>query len=91
MDGISWTWHEAGQLKANRKGHSIISVGNKFLVVGGRCQSRCGSGDDRDNLNTEACFINDDRLVVCNSLESKLKLYVYYPILFLVSDDYGNC
>ena len=35
LNSLSWTWSLAGKLQKARRAHSVIVVGNKFLVVGG--------------------------------------------------------
>ena len=75
----SWTWSNVGRINQARNGHAVTLVNETFMVVGGF-----------GNYKNEACVLNNDQLN-CTQLSSSLFFYAYYPILFSVADNYGNC
>ena len=75
----SWTWSNIGRIKSARDGHAVISIGEKFMVVGGF-----------GRYNNEACVLKNGRFS-CKVLSSSLYYYAFYPILFSVADTYGSC
>ena len=79
LSGTSWTWSKVGQLNSPREGHGVISVGNIFTVVGGM-----------GTQNNEACVLENEQ-VTCTELSSSLTDYFYWPSLYLVNDNNGNC
>ena len=79
LDAATWSWSRAGQLNYVRQGHGAIRVNSKLVVVGGSSFKQ-----------TEFCdLVNED--FTCFSQESTFKSYDFYPLLFAVADDYGNC
>ena len=52
LNSSSWTWSWAGKLQNNRYAHSVIVVGNQFLVVGGYIS----------NTNRLSTFVNTEGL-----------------------------
>ena len=79
LDSASWTWSLAGELNVGRVGHSVIKVGNRFMVVGG--------WHDTEN---ESCILANG-IFSCELHGSSLKQYFAYPILILVEEEYENC
>ena len=81
LDSATWSWSRAGQLNTARGGHGAIWVNSKLVVVGGW-----------NTKQTEFCVWGNEEFT-CTSKESTLTLknYSYYPLLFAVTDDYGNC
>ena len=63
-----------------RDGHSVISVENRVMVVGG----------DGKTYNTESCVLKGDKMT-CDDQESKLFDYSHIPHLFVVGHDYKDC
>ena len=59
-------------MKSARHGHSVISVGNSFMVVGGIGQT-----------SIEECVGGET--VNCQNTDITLKNYEYYPALFTVN------
>ena len=81
LDTATWSWSRAGQLKTARVSHVAIWVNSKLVVVGGV--------DSKYSLRTEYCDLVNDEFI-CTEQESALVDYSY-PLLFAVTDDYGNC
>ena len=75
----SWTWSNVGQMNSARYGHAVTLVNGTFMVVGGL-----------GNIKNEACLLNNDDFN-CTELSSSLNSYVFYPILFSVTDNYAIC
>ena len=78
LSGTSWTWSNAGQLSSPRSNHGVISVGNTFMVVGGRSTEK-----------NEACTLENGE-ITCTQLSTSLSGYLD-PILFHVDENYRNC
>ena len=77
----TWAWSKAGRLNTARLGHGAIWVNSKLVVVG---------GEDKYLLRTEYCdLVNDE--YICTDQDSSLPDYSSFPLLFAVTDDYGNC
>ena len=76
FDPIQNTWTKLGDLKVARKGHDVIQVDNKFIVVGGNRES----GDPP----TESCKLNG-QLVTCDTREPTLSNFAYWPELLIVT------
>ena len=74
-----WTWSNVGQINTARSGHEVISVGEKFMVIGGYGYNK-----------NEACLLNNGQFY-CADLSSSLEKYLDRPILFSVADNYGQC
>ena len=66
-------------MKTTREAHQVILVGDRFMIIGGM-----------GTKNNEACFLNNGQFN-CTEFSSSLKNYAYYPILYLVNDNYKNC
>ena len=75
----SWKWSDAGKMKSARSGHAVILVEGKIMVFGGF-----------DYKKNEACIQNNGKFI-CEYLSSSLNNYVFYPILFSVTDNYAIC
>ena len=80
LDSATWSWSRAGQLNTARDRHGAIWVNSELVVVGGLW----------DNRPTEFCDLANEKFT-CTSQESTLSDYSDYPLLFAVTDDYGNC
>ena len=77
----SWTWTNVGQLNSARNAHAVTLVNDTFMVVGGNGVRK-----------NEACQRLNNGQFSCTELFSSLKEnYSWYPILFSVADNYGNC
>ena len=97
LNSSSWSWsfigiissllhmrllhHEynLGEINHAREGHGVIVAENQFIIAG-------GWGD----FMTESCILEENK-IHCTLQSSKLNHYAYYPILFIVSNDYKNC
>ena len=79
LNSASWTWSLAGELKVGRVRHSVIKVGNRFMVVGG--------WHDTEN---ESCILTNGTFS-CELHGTSLFRYHAYAILFLVDEEYENC
>ena len=79
LSAASWTWSNVGNLNSARDGHGVILVENTFMVIGGS-----------STKPNEACQLNNGQFT-CESKTSSLNDYYFYPLLFLVSDDYKLC
>lgn len=79
LNGTSWTWSKIGHLNSSRRAHGVILVGNTFMVVGGY-----------ETKKNEACLLDNERFT-CTELSSSLTNYRYWPILYQVDENYGNC
>ena len=77
----TWTWSNLGLMKTTRHAHSVILVDQKFMLLGG------GRGGIKNN---EACILNNGEFS-CTEFSSSLDHYVYYPILYLVDENYKSC
>ena len=80
----TWTWSNLGKMKISRSGHEIILVGDRFMIFGG-----VGSLGSEEKKN-EACALKNGQFS-CTKFYSSLDGYAYYPILYLVDDNYNNC
>ena len=74
----TWSWSRAGRLNTARRGHGAIWVNSKLVVVGGD-----------GTYKTEFCDLKNNEFT-CMETDSTLEGYDY-PLLFAVTDDYGNC
>ena len=74
----AWSWSRAGRLNTARRGHGAIWVNSKLVVVGGD-----------GTYKTEFCDLKNNEFT-CMETDSTLEGYDY-PLLFAVTDDYGNC
>ena len=79
LNGNSWTWSNVGQINTSRHGHRVMFVGNTFMVVGGG-----------GTVGNEACVLANEQFT-CTELSSSLTDYAWYPVLYLVDENYGNC
>ena len=79
LSAASWTWSNVGNFNSARRGHGVILVENTFMVIGGL-----------STKPNEACQLNNGQFT-CESKTSSLNDYAFYPLLFLVSDDYKLC
>ena len=80
LSGSSWTWSHLGQLNSRRDGHGVILVGTTFMVVGGY----------RSQKN-EACLLRTGQFICTKLTSTSLYEYRFWPIMYLVDEDYGNC
>ena len=65
-------WSQVGTMKSARHGHSVISIGNSFMIVGGIGQT-----------SIEECI--EGETVNCQETGIMLKNYEYYPALLSVN------
>ena len=79
LSGSSWTWSNVGQLNEARHGLGVILVKNTFMVVGGW-----------GTYKNEACLLNDEQFT-CTQQATGLADKAWTPLMYLVSDNYGNC
>ena len=79
LSAASWTWSNVGNLSSARNAHGVILVENTFMVIGGL-----------STKPNEACQLNNGQFT-CEAKTSSLNYYYYYPLPFLVSDDYKLC
>ena len=75
-----WTWSNVGRINIPRRGHAVILVNETFMVAGGY-----------GNNKNEACQRSNNGQFNCTELSSSLFWYTSYPIVFSVTDNYGNC
>ena len=68
-------WSQVGTMKSPRHGHSVISIGNSFMIVGGIGQT-----------HIEECV--GEETVDCQNTDLTLKNYEYYPALFTVNTNF---
>ena len=73
---LNGQWTKAGELNQARDGHNVMYDGQYLMVVGGGPEGQ-----------TEKCTLADG-LISCTSQNPLLYLYVDYPEIFLVSDDF---
>ena len=83
LESHLFTRPKAGTLKHGRSGHGVIFDGEKFLVIGGKKKSR---GLIPDPVETEVCTLHNSTMT-CVDQSTSLDQYVYYPELFLVTED----
>ena len=79
LDTVTTQWNKVGELKYSRSEHGVIFDGNRFLAVG-------GIGDYGD-LMSEICTPSEEG-ITCVDDFPYLPLYVDYPELLLVPDDF---
>ena len=72
----SLRWNKVGEIMSSRHGHSVIQLGQSFLVVGGKGRKR-----------TEVCDWSHE-ILYCNEQNPILADYDLYPELFVVPDNY---
>ena len=75
----TWNWSKLGQLNSVRKDHSVISVEEKFIVIGGH-----------SSPYAEECLLDNGEFR-CTELQAWFFNYYISPILFLVDENYKNC
>ena len=79
LKSAKWVWSVVGRLNAVRRGNSVILVENTFMVIGGV--------GEKPN---EACLLGENGIFTCEETSS-LDTYWYYPVLFLVNDEFEDC
>ena len=79
LEEKTWNWSKLGQLNSVREGYGVISVEEKFIVVGGH-----------SSQNIEECLLDNGEFS-CTEVQTWFINYYIYPILYLVDENYTNC
>ena len=89
LNGVSWTWSNVGQMISPRYGHAVISIENRFMVVGG-VQADGNLAVAVPALKHEVCTLNNG-FFSCTAFNSSLTNFYNTPVLYHVDKNYRTC
>ena len=77
LDVSTKSWTRVGSMNQGRYGHAVVVRSNDFVIVGGY-----------GTRQTERCTLQNERQMLCVSVEPKLTDFAWYPETMLVDENF---
>ena len=77
LDVATKTWTQVGSLNQSRFAHAVVVRSNDFVIMGGRYTK-----------STERCVLQNEKQMLCASVEPELTDFAYYAEAMIVEEDF---